>query len=279
MKAGPPAQLDFSDVPKAVVEGEPQPFEVRVLDDAGNLVTDGSPKVTLQLASGKGKLGGTLEAIAENGVARFPEVTYNGVDPFTVKAVSKGLPSNTVADPIPVVTPQGQPASVESAQALSKALQKAVPPGSPGPGQWGGPAAYPGWLEALTGPAGAATKVVVQPLKDPAQPGKPFAVDVELCDPAGNIVQGAATPITLRAVKKDGSPVPLNGTSTMVLSSPGILHLTPPPPCSFHPPCQFSTSVSLIVALFYCVPPPPCHLVISASTHPSDSLMRPSSYF
>ena len=221
MKAGPPAQLDFFAVPKAVVEGEPQPFEVRVLDDAGNLVTDGSPKVTLQLASGNRKLGGTLEAIADNGVAQFPEVTYDGVDPFTVKAVSNGLPSHTVADPIPVVTPQGELASLESARALSKALEaQAGPPGSLGRGQSAGSEPYPGWSEAVTDPAGSATNVVVQPLKEPARPGKPFALDVELCDPAGSIVQEAPTPVTLRAVTKDGRPVPLSGASTMVFAFP-----------------------------------------------------------
>ena len=176
-----------------------------MLDDAGNLVTDGSPKVMLQLASGNGKLGGTLEAIADNGVAQFPEVTYDGVDPFTVKAVSSGLPSHTVADQIPVVTPQGEPASLESARALSKALgAQAGPPGSLGRGQSAGSEPYPGWSEAVTDPEGSATNVVVQPLKELARPGKPFAVDVELCNPAGSIVQEAPTPVTLWAVTKDG---------------------------------------------------------------------------
>ena len=200
MKAGPPAQLDFSDVPKAVVEGEPQPFEVRVLDDAGNLVTDGLPKVTLQLASGKGKLGGTLEAIAENGVARFPEVTYNGVDPFTVKAVSKGLPSNTVADPIPVVTPQGQPASVESAQALDTMAR----------------ARDTMALLKPTGPAAsAAMKLEATPPASGIEAGKPFTVKVAYKDKDGGLAPGADQKVSAKFVAADGTEVPLSGRTTV----------------------------------------------------------------
>ena len=59
MKLGPPTQLYVPDVPKAVVEVEPQPLEVRASANAGALVTEGPPK---RLAPGNGRLGGTLEA-------------------------------------------------------------------------------------------------------------------------------------------------------------------------------------------------------------------------
>ena len=147
--------------------------QVKIVDDEGNLVSDAEPVIMLQLARGKGNLGGTLKATAVNGVARFEDVTYDRRDPFTVTAVSDGLKPSTfpeaitlkpkddfvvtdagsVADEVPSVP--APPPSVPSY--LSAGIRAASTPcvlgpsnGAPRmPTEWGRPCTRPPSLPAI----------------------------------------------------------------------------------------------------------------------------------
>jgi hypothetical protein len=164
--------------------GQPIVFEVKIVDDEGNLVSDAEPVIMLQLARGKGNLGGTLKATAVNGVARFEDVTYDRRDPFTVTAVSDGLKPSTFPEAITlkpkddfVVTDAGSVADEDAEEE-----EEAEP-----------------------------MVVSVVPLESAVQRGKPFAVDVELRDKEGNLLTDATPTVTVKAVKPDGTLVELFG--------------------------------------------------------------------
>jgi hypothetical protein len=73
------------------------PVRVAVLDQAGNLVTDGEFEVTLELVGdgqqGRGHLDGPRRQRTQSGVATFDELRVKRSGDFRLRALSDGLPS------------------------------------------------------------------------------------------------------------------------------------------------------------------------------------------
>ena len=122
--AGAAANLVFTAEPVGGLDGQAlstQPV-VAIQDAFGNVITtDSSTVVTLAISSGAGgTLGGTLTAIASNGVATFTNVTLTGVGGtiYKIDATASGLTSATSGD----VTVQTGVSPVELGQDVAEAM-------------------------------------------------------------------------------------------------------------------------------------------------------------
>lgn len=133
--AGAPARLGFVGQPTAGAPGlvlNPV-VTVAILDVDGNLVDDSTLPVTLSVASGPGRLGGTLTVNAVDGVATFADLTLSAPGTYTLGAASTGLTGDTSNDIVisaaPIAAGLGfsvQPANAPVATILAPAVQVQV---------------------------------------------------------------------------------------------------------------------------------------------------------
>eukprot|EP00906_Rhabdomonas_costata_P032593 RCo045912 len=88
-----PARLGISGVPKTVFRDSEFSVMVQVLDTLGRVVNtpDSTFEVSIALASGKGNLGGKKTLVTEHGQAIFYDLTYDELEPFSLKATSPCL--------------------------------------------------------------------------------------------------------------------------------------------------------------------------------------------
>ena len=91
-----PAKLAFAQQPTSALTGATisPAVQVAVQDASGNTVTGATNLVTLAL-SGGGTLGGTLSAVAQNGLATFANLAVGNAGNYTLSASSAGLTSAT----------------------------------------------------------------------------------------------------------------------------------------------------------------------------------------
>jgi hypothetical protein len=91
------SQLAFGQQPSNVTAGSTMgpAVTVAVEDPFGNVVTTGSPSVTLSVNTGPGLLGGIITAQAVNGAATFGNLSLNIAGSYTLQAAGTGLSSAT----------------------------------------------------------------------------------------------------------------------------------------------------------------------------------------
>lgn len=99
VSAMPATQIAIATQPAGAVSGArltTQPL-VQIRDASNAVATNSTAAVTASIASGTGKLSGTMTATAVNGVATFSDLTITGAGTSTIVFASSGLTSATSA--------------------------------------------------------------------------------------------------------------------------------------------------------------------------------------